>query len=489
MIKKTQKKVFSLLRPFTRRKTKWKKNPKEKRTKGNTKGKKSFPFPFKYKTKGGKLIGRGGYGCIFSPPLKCRGKSVSSNRSTRYVSKLLDKESAHKEFRTIEKIKNMLKTIPNFANYFLLDDFTICTPDKLSPEDVVNFQECSTLLPEENKSNYPDSKEITHYLEYVNNPDFLAAHRVITMPYGGTEVNDFLKSPVVAQNYSLFYKLHRHLVELFFNGIVPMNRDNHVYHNDLKASNILVLMEQRQTKEPPEKSSSMKTRIIDWGVTFVYRPVNVQSSPSVPRSVENARPPLLFARMEGPIPDQMRHSILEFNRPFSVVLFSKRFRKTVDKEFASFVSRRLPTKHFVLSFLREMLKEKKGHFPLIHRILMMMQKKERMLFTEDMALNIIADYLSVLIDKYPHSLYHYINHVYIHLVDFTGFLSTYWPMLQHFGLIYPTGSKNETQLYLLLCDLFWEYLYKPRMEAVSLSQFRSHLDAISTVLYQLQTEK
>ena len=68
--------------------------------------------------------------------------------------------------------------------------------------------------------------------------------------------------------------------------------EKHVYHCDIKDSNVLVKGE----------LASMKTRLIDWGLSTEYNPVGRESFPKTWRN----RP-------------------LQFNVPFSVIIFSDSF--------------------------------------------------------------------------------------------------------------------------------------------------------------------
>ena len=55
------------------------------------------------KVKGGKIIGSGGYGCVFRPPLKCKGKHRTKKRM---VSKLMTVKHAKSEYEEILKFLN-----------------------------------------------------------------------------------------------------------------------------------------------------------------------------------------------------------------------------------------------------------------------------------------------------------------------------------------------------------------------------------------------
>ena len=50
------------------------------------------------KTLGGKVIGSGGFGCVFDPALKCEG---SSKREPKKISKLMTNKHAIKEYEEI----------------------------------------------------------------------------------------------------------------------------------------------------------------------------------------------------------------------------------------------------------------------------------------------------------------------------------------------------------------------------------------------------
>ena len=97
------------------------------------------------KIKGGKVIASGGYGCVFSPALKCNNKK----RKKGMISKLMIKKYALEEYNEINKIKEKLDNIPNYLDFFLIGNFSICHPEKLSTKDLQKFEKC-TALPKKN---------------------------------------------------------------------------------------------------------------------------------------------------------------------------------------------------------------------------------------------------------------------------------------------------------------------------------------------------
>ena len=74
---------------------------------------------------GGKVLASGGFGCVFTPALKCEG---STRREKNKVSKLMIEKYAIQEYEEIKKYKKILETIPNHEDYFLVYDISICKP-------------------------------------------------------------------------------------------------------------------------------------------------------------------------------------------------------------------------------------------------------------------------------------------------------------------------------------------------------------------------
>jgi hypothetical protein len=54
-------------------------------------------------------------------------------------------KNATDEYKQIEKFKNILQIIPNYDSYFLLNDFTLCKPNKLTKQDLDNYKKCKAL--------------------------------------------------------------------------------------------------------------------------------------------------------------------------------------------------------------------------------------------------------------------------------------------------------------------------------------------------------
>ena len=218
--------------------------------------------------KGGEVITSGGFGCIFKPALKCK----DSKKRKDGVSKMSIKKYGIQEMKEIIQIKNKLKHIPNYGKLYLLD-IQVCEPDKLTQTDLINFdKKCSAL---------------TRYnINEQNVNDNLDKLNIINMPYGGISLREWLLEGATI-NVDKIKQLNQMVVHLLKNAIVPMN-NSLVIHNDLKDQNVLV-------------DSELNTRIIDWGLAAVVK--------------NNA------------IPDEVWNRPLQFNTPFSAMIFTDRFKK------------------------------------------------------------------------------------------------------------------------------------------------------------------
>ena len=156
---------------------------------------------------GGRLFDEGMYGCIFTPPLKCKDDKKQYDESDNSISKLIVKEYANKEWSIMAKIRK----IPIWKNYFIVSE-TPCIPAPIQKDRDLAL--CSPLT----DYNYK-----------------LSDFRILTMPYGGTPLTSYR---VQLANFD-FMGFVTHFIEagalLNLFGIV---------HRDIHSGNILVDNEQ-----------------------------------------------------------------------------------------------------------------------------------------------------------------------------------------------------------------------------------------------------
>jgi len=236
-----------------------------------------------YTSFGGEAIAAGGFGCVFLPPLKCKGEDRPTGK---VVSKLLTKSNATSEFREAKDIQNILRTNlgeDTYKKYFIFPEKQ-CEPEKLTHTDLATFNaKCKNLT----KHNIT-AENINTKLNYIG---------LIELTNGGKDLDGFIKKDISTSELRRFNKS---AVNLLTNAIVPMNKLN-VIHFDLKSGNIVM-------------DGDYQMRIIDWGLSFI-----VNNHTNVASDAKN-RP-------------------FQYNLPFSGVIFNKDITNRIDKHLKTLTYR------------------------------------------------------------------------------------------------------------------------------------------------------
>jgi serine/threonine protein kinase len=397
---------------------------------------------------GGKVIASGGYGCVFNPALKCQG---SSKRDKNKISKLMTDKHATQEYEEIIKIKEKLDSIPHYEDYFLLNDVTICRPDKLTKTDLSDFDDKCSALPKD---------EITK--QNIN--DKLNQVMSLNMPNGGAPVDDFIYAN---GSFQKMYEVHSQLVKLLKNGIVPMNELN-IYHCDIKDSNVLV----------DQGSDSLKTRLIDWGLSVEYE-----------------------ASETTPFPKNWRNRPLQFNVPFSVIIFTDSFVEKYSQYLKDGgATDKISLKPFVIDYLNFWMKDRgAGHYKFINEILYKLysndlssvsEKSKPAYIETQFTMPIITDYITNVLVHYTRfkdngdiNLREYLNEVFIKIVDIYGFINCYYPILEMLSNNYFSLNKEKLKLFSKITSLYKKYLYTPRHQPYNMNELLNHLKEIGNLIY------
>jgi serine/threonine protein kinase len=396
---------------------------------------------------GGKVLASGGFGCVFTPALKCDG---ARHREKGKVSKLMTEKHAISEYKEINSFKTKLDTIKNYEDYYLLYDATLCKPAELTDGDLTAFAKKCTALAK---------KDITK--QNIN--DNLDKLLMLNMPNGGVPVDDFLYTNGTIEKMS---RVHTSLVNLLKNGIVPMNK-KHIYHCDIKDSNILV----------QETDSSLKTRLIDWGLSTEYVPFKDQ-----------------------PFPSTWRNRPLQFNVPFSVIIFSDDF---IEK-YTTFIKNegtpdKIQLKQFVSDFVVSWMEKRGGgHYKFINEIMYMLFSDSM----KDVSLRDMPDVIETqitmpyivnyIVDVLTHftvfrndgtlNLRDYLDNVFVEIVDIYGFISAYYPMLEILYSNRLSLSGAEHEIFKQLNFIFVEYLYAPRHEPIKMPALLADLKILGDTI-------
>jgi serine/threonine protein kinase len=397
-------------------------------------------------TTGGKVIASGGFGCVFNPALKCQGKQ---SRGKNMISKLLTKKHALSEYNEIISFKKKLDKIPNYQNYFLINDFNICKPAKLSASDLVSFKETCSALPKDKIT----KENINTSLDKV---------LALNMPNGGLPVDDFL---IKHNSYKNIAKLNNTLIKLLNNGIIPMNKHN-IYHCDIKDSNILV-----------DSSSSLKARLIDWGLSTEY-----------------------VANIDQPFPKTWRNRPFQFNVPFSIVIFSDLFFDNYSKYIKEGGKINYESlKPFVIEYIYLWLKERgKGHYSYINQIMFMLfsselddidnEKEKEKIIESEFTLPYIYNYIIEILINFTNfrkdgtlNLRIYLDTVFIKIVDIWGFIISYLPIFEALFENYENLNNADLELFEVFKKMFIKYLYSPRIKPINVSELTSELKDLNKI--------
>ena len=358
---------------------------------------------------GGKVIGTGGYGCVFRPALRCNG---SRKRASKTISKLMLNKYVKREYMEITKFLPILRKIPNYKNYFIIEGANICQPAQLTQQDLSNFDINCKVLRKRNIN----AKNINNNLDKISS---------INLQDGGVELGTYIYSGLSLDGMK---DLNARMIQLLVHGILPMNK-YHVYHSDIKEANIVVDV------------GGKYVRLIDWGLSM-YTP-----------SSKN-------------IPDVLRDKPLQYNLPFSIILFNDTF-KTMYSTFLK-TSTHLDNNsiaRFLKGYVEKWNKKRgKGHINTITSIWSGITGKQNIIET------IIIPYLSAILLEYTQNgefdTIGYFKNVFLKLLDLWGFIICYSAFLE-------TGYKNEK-----INNLIINYLYRKPTENINIDELVDDLKNI-----------
>ena len=407
----------------------------------------------KHKHKGGMAIDSGGYGCIFYPSLPCNNTTTKGT-----ITKLMRKKYANDEYKKIQTIYNLLKNIPNFSKYFLINDINYCSYNTpFNQKDLQGFEKRCTMLTKKNitKSNI-NSK--LHEIAGIN------------MPNGGKELKTYIND--IGFNGNLKY-LNSMMLDLLTNGIIPMNKAG-VYHGDIKDSNILF--------------DNKYMRLIDWGLSIIAISNNNGNGFITPMSS------ILDDVGDG----------FQYNNPFTSIIFSDHFKKLVNKlkSNKSYNNTLKEVKGYVIDLATKHMEKSGsiGHLSIINEITNKLDTDfisksgntnkhstlqygienmgygpmkgggaltDKEFYDEDVenvidendlnenTLHLIADYITQVLEYYNYDVIAYLP-VYLKNIDIWGFVSMF-----DFYLDDSNTSKKYTVTQSLFVDILFENPYDP----------------------------
>jgi serine/threonine protein kinase len=417
---------------------------------------------------GGKVLASGGFGCVFTPALKCIN---NDKRDKNKISKLMTNKNAIEEFDELVYLNNKLNSIKNYENYFLIDGFRLCRPEKLTKNDLKNYNTCNAL-----KKDNITPKNINDSLDKL---------LAINMPYGGNTIEYFM---INNKDYKYLIEMNNRLIDLLKNGILKMNKKN-IYHSDIKASNILIKIN--------DNHNDIKVRLIDWSLTVEYIPFK-----------------------DDPFPNNWRNRPLQFNVPFSVILFTDLFYENYSKFLENNENKTLLLsksnskniyilKHkkldvFIRNYLKIWIEHRgSGHYNYINKIMYMLFKhdvikketnknndKDLKIFIEKhYTIPYIVNYLVEILIHFTKfkndgslNIRNYLDNIFIHLIDIWGFVISYIPLYELLFENYKYLTKTQMEIFMNLKIIFLKFMYQPQIDLINIKDLENHLKKINILL-------
>jgi tRNA A-37 threonylcarbamoyl transferase component Bud32 len=423
---------------------------------------------------GGAPFVQGGFGCIFSPALRCKdvGQSNSSHydheKKNKFVSKLIEAKYAKREYDYVVRIKKKLQHLPNeIKKYLSIDDFTICNPDLLNKSDTTNIESvCETIL------SYVSDSKTNGPVNAQNINDNLDKFKIINMPKLGKSLHDYVKTTKLSIKELIFLN---NIIIKFVSVVIPtMNRAG-VIHGDLKSANILF-------------SDNMNVPVlIDWGLSYL-----VPSNESVPED--------LFGM------------VMQYQHPFSTILFSKnvlqdyedflenikKLGKKIDKEslriFATAQYSNFKNDHneynkihkylasvFIDAYKEDFLRMIKGNSMFIDDTI-----------TEDIYINYVINYVVDVLFEYTNhntntiNLGKYFKHVYMHNVDIWGIMSIYYELIKKPIDNYVLSSKEHKIYIQMLMNLLVKNIFENGNKVINIGKLVHDIKKVNLFLSKLR---
>jgi serine/threonine protein kinase len=181
---------------------------------------------------GGRYIGSGTYGCVFTPPLLCK---AGKQPSDKLVGKITRPNLAQQEIQ----IGNRMRKFPLVRNYFLLPQPESCDLAPESEQSDAGIAECR--------------EDFKKHGEEVD----LEQLSQITIPFGGTQAyyELYLDQSLYPKNFN-FFEFMKHMLEA---GSLMLLVG--VCHFDLHAGNLLM-------------DKNKVVRILDFGMAFPKNLIN-----------------------------------------------------------------------------------------------------------------------------------------------------------------------------------------------------------------------
>jgi hypothetical protein len=139
-----------------------------------------------------------------------------------------------------------------------------------------------------------------------------------------------------------------------------------------------------------------------------------------------------------------------------------------------------------------------GHYKFINEVMYTLfqndltdktrETKAKLIETQ-MTMNYIINYIVNVLQHFTKfradgslNLRHYLDNVFIKIVDIWGFIFTYYPLVELLGNNYSVLSENELKIFNKLKYIFISYLFEPRNEEIEMDKLYSDLEDLGNLI-------
>ena len=245
-----------------------------------------------------------------------------------------------------------------------------------------------------------------------------------------------------------------------------MNRHN-IYHSDIKDSNILV----------KNNNYKIETKLIDWGLSVEYIP-----------------------NIEQKFPKPWRNRPLQFNIPFSVIIFTDTFVEKYTKYINDGGKTTYESlKPFVIEYFYMWIKKRgAGHYKFINSIMFMLFSNELQNIEQDVKIKMVETQYTIItivnyiVDVLIHftkfrkngtlNLRYYLDNVFIKNIDIWGFIMSYYTIIELLYNNYKNLNKQQMLIFNHLKNIIINYCYKSSTKPININELSKDLQTLSFLL-------
>ncbi len=183
--------------------------------------------------KGGKMLGKGGFGCVITPPIDCYRKNIDKFLNKKYVSKIVHSETDENENDINQEIKvgKFVQSLDKAGKYFT-PILTSCYLKDEIRDNTIQVDDKYII-----RNNYPDIN--SKYKCQIN--ERKQPYNLILRNVGG-DIIEALNKPSNSLEHHFLRKNIKLVIKHLCNGMKKLHKNN-ILHRDIKIDNISFKMD------------------------------------------------------------------------------------------------------------------------------------------------------------------------------------------------------------------------------------------------------